>query len=95
MGRIREWINEMGEVWDRMAQGDPRAFIGLPPAGTSDFSTPDGRDLSTPDGNDWGTPDGDVLTERQLARLMEFFHQQYGRYPLTAFEFQQWLRANW
>jgi len=85
----------MGDVWDRMAQGDPGAFIGLPETGTSHCCTPDGRTLSTPDGSVWGTPDGNALNERQLLKLMEFFHQQYGRYPLTAFEFQQWLRANW
>jgi hypothetical protein len=41
------------------------------------------------------TPEGNVLTERERQMLMRFFHEQYGRYPVTDFEFQNWLRDNW
>jgi hypothetical protein len=46
-------------------------------------------------GTGTGTPDGSVLTEHQSQMLMRFFHKQYGRYPITEFEFRQWLRDNW
>ncbi len=35
------------------------------------------------------------LTEQQRRMLMKFFHQQYGRYPQSEYEFQQWLCNNW
>ncbi len=95
MGLIREWISEMGDVWDRMAQGDAGAFIGIPETGTSHCSTPDGGTLSTPDGSVWGTPDGNVLSEAQLISLIEFYKKGCGNYPHTGIEFQQWIRVNW
>jgi hypothetical protein len=86
MGLIRDWLRNMGEIWEGMAEGDPGAFIGLPRHG---------KGTGTGHG---GTGEGGMpssLTEHQRQMLNRFFHQQYGRYPLTEFEFQQWLRDNW
>lgn len=83
MGLISSWIREMGDTWSRMAQGDPKSFMGVPESG---------------EGTGTGhvsTPDGSVLTADQRQMLNRFFHQHYGRYPVTEFEFQQWLRDNW
>ncbi len=35
------------------------------------------------------------LTDVKSRRLNTCFHRQYGRYPQTEYEFQQWLRNNW
>lgn len=83
MGLIRSWIREMGDTWSGMAQGDAGSFIGLPKSGKGTGT------------GDVSTPDGSVLTEHQRQMLMRFFHQHYDRYPVTEFEFQQWLRDNW
>ena len=79
MGLIKSWLDEMGDMWGRMAEGDPDAFIGQP---------------ARPGGGK-GPPPANSLTENQRRMLMRFFHQQYGRYPQSEFEFQQWLRDNW
>ena len=86
MGLIRDWLDEMSETWHRMSEGDLGAFIGIP-----------GRSTGTGTGSS-GTGDGGApgsLTEHQRRMLNTFFHRQYGRYPQTEYEFQQWLRANW
>ena len=83
MGLIRSWIREMSDTWGGMAQGDAGSFIGLPKSS---------KGTGTGHGS---TPDGSVLTEHQRQMLTRFFHQHYGRYPVTEFEFQQWLRVNW
>lgn len=113
MGLIRTWIREMGNIWDRAAQGDMTAF--LPPTGSPGtggpgtgpgYQTGTGDGWSTGTGDGWGpgtgdgnspvtTPDGRPLTEQQLQMLMRYFHDQYRRYPLTQYEFSQWLRENW
>lgn len=83
MGLIRDWIKEMGDMWRRAEQGDASAFIGLPrPAGKTGTGS-------------GATPDGSVLTEAQHRMLTRVFHESYGRYPLSEYEFQQWLRDNW
>ena len=96
MGLIRDWLNEMGDMWDRMSQGDATAFLGLPRQGTGPGGTGPGR-TSGPGTGPGGAPAGPPgnLTENQRQKLMQFFHQQYNRFPQTEYEFQQWLRANW
>jgi hypothetical protein len=83
MGLIKGWIEEMGDMWGRMSAGDPTAFLGLPSQHTG-----------TGSGTGPGGPPGS-LTDHQRQMLMRFFHQQYGRYPQSEYEFQQWLRDNW
>jgi hypothetical protein len=82
MGKIRDHFPELARTFKGMAAGDPGAFYGVP------------GDTGTGDGNIKGTGDGS-LTKEQEQKLMRFFHQQYGRYPQTEFEFQNWLRDNW
>ncbi len=98
MGLIKNWIGTMGDTWSGMAHGDPNAFLGLPgpggPSGTGHVTTRVGTGGSSGTGHGT-TPEGSVLTERQRDKLNEFFHNKYGRYPVTEYEFQQWLRANW
>ena len=86
MGLIKDWIHEMGSTWSGMAQGDTNAFLGLPSTGHSNS----GHQGGTP-----GTGHPNTLTAQQKKMLMQLFHQQYGRYPLTEFEYDQWLAANW
>jgi len=92
MGLIKSWIREMGNTWSGMAQGDPRSFMGT--------GTGHGGGTGTGHGGGTGTghtttPDGTVLGAPQRQKLMHFFHQNYGRYPISEFEFQQWLHDNW
>lgn len=76
-------MGEIRDMWRRMSAGDPSAFMGLPEkTGTGHSGTGDG-----------GPPDS--LTAHQRDKLMQFFHQQYGRYPQSEYEFQQWLKHNW
>ena len=35
------------------------------------------------------------LTEKERQMLNTWFHDDYGRYPVSDYEFQQWLRDNW
>lgn len=82
MGLLRDWISEMGNTWNGMADGKAESFLGVPQKtrrgpGTGHPSTPG------------------ALTQHQKKMLKKFFHDQYGRYPLTEFEFQQWLEDNW
>lgn len=77
MGMIRNMLNETGEMWHRMAAGDPRAFMGLPSSGTGDGGPPSS------------------LTAQQRQTLMQCFHRQYGCYPQSDYQFQQWLRYHW
>lgn len=90
MGLLRDWINEMGSTWNGMAEGDAGSFIGVPQktrgTGTGHGGTGTGHS---------STPDVNALSVRQKKMLRNFFHEQYGRYPLTEFEFQQWLEDNW
>lgn len=111
MGLIKGWIDEMGDMWGRMSAGDPTAFLGLPrqqtgtgggtgpgsgPPGTGPGSGPPGTGTGgPPSGTGPGSGPPGSLTEHQRQMLMKFFHQQYGRYPQSEYEFQQWLRDNW
>jgi hypothetical protein len=90
MGLIKSWIKEMGDTWRGMAEGDAGSFIGVPKSGKRTET----RSRGTGTGH-VSTPDGSVLNEYQRQMLMNFFHQHYNRYPLSEFEFQQWIRANW
>ena len=90
MGLIRSWIREMGNTWRGMSQGDAGSFIGVPKSGKGTGTGSGGTGTGHT-----STPDGAVLTEHQEQMLMRFFHQHYGRYPVSQFEFQQWLRDNW
>ena len=73
----------MGETWDGMAQGDAGAFMGLPraPKGT-------GTGHGT-------TPEGIEMTAGQRQILDRLFHDQYGRFPQSEYEFQTWLQSSW
>jgi hypothetical protein len=105
MGLIKDWIQEMGSTWSGMAQGDASAFLGLPstPQGTGHSNT--GHQGGFPGtghpntGHQGGQPNtgqpGAMLTPQQKKMLLQLFHQQYGRFPLTEFEYDQWLAANW
>jgi hypothetical protein len=75
----------MGDAWGRIEKGDirPEDLIGVPRTE---------EQIGTGHGS---LPDGSILTEYQRQKLMRFFHERYGRYPLTEFEFDQWLRDNW
>lgn len=73
-------MGEIRDMWKRMSAGDPAAFMGLPEK--TGHGTGDG-----------GPPES--LTKDQQDKLMQFFHQQYKRYPLSEYEFQQWLKHNW
>lgn len=86
MGMIRTYLESVKETWEGMVEGDPRAFMGLPRQGTGSGMT--GTGPGTP-------PSTERLTDRQRQMLMRFFHDHYGRYPVSEFEFQQWLRDNW
>ncbi len=86
MGFIRDCLDEMGETWHRMSEGDPGAFIGIGERSTG---------TGTGHGGTGGGGAPGSLTEDQRRKLMRFFHQQYGRYPQSEYEFQQWLRDNW
>lgn len=87
MGLIRDWVNEMGGMWGRMGQGEAGAFIGLPkPQQGTGHAGGTGHVPPQPP---------NALTEKQRQMLNRFFHQQYGRYPISEYEFQQWLRDNW
>ncbi len=77
-------MGHIRDVWERMSKGDMGPLVGDFPETTKGTGTGDGT-----------TPDGRVLTERQRQALRKFFHDQYGRYPLTEYEFQQWLQDNW
>ena len=35
------------------------------------------------------------LTEEQQRMFMRWFHEDYGRYPVSEYEFRQWLHENW
>ena len=75
------------DIWRRMAAGDdPGVWIGLPEKGK-------GTGPGFPGTGEGGPPDS--LTEEQKRKLMKFFHEHYGRYPLSDYEFRQWLRDNW
>ena len=94
MGLISSWLDEMGEMWHRMAAGDPLAFMGLPAhsTGTGHGGTGHGGTGHRGTG-DGGPPTSMTAHQRQM--LNRFFHQQYGRYPVSDYEFQQWLRDHW
>jgi hypothetical protein len=91
MGLIRDYLKEVGETWDSMAKGDFLPFMkptrkGSPGTGPGSTGTGPG---ST------GSGTGSDLSERQRQTLSRLFHQHYGRYPQTEYEFQAWLRDNW
>ncbi|HXU34245.1 MAG TPA: hypothetical protein VN851_27040 [Thermoanaerobaculia bacterium] len=96
MGLIKDWIAEMGSTWSGMAQGDANAFLGLPSTPQSTGHSNTGH-LGGQPGT--GSPNtghpGGTLTAPQKKMLMQLFHQQYGRYPVSEFEYDQWLAANW
>lgn len=87
MGFLKSWMNEMGNTWEGMKVGDPNSFMGTGPAG--------GAKAVRGTGNGHKTPDGHAITPAQEEKLMEFYHKQYGEYPASAYQFQQWLRKNW
>ncbi len=104
MGLIKDWIQEMGSTWSGMAQGDASSFLGLPSTGSSNTghqggSAGTGHSNTGRQGGAIGTGSSGTghtaLTPHQRKMLLQLFHQQYGRYPLTEFEYDQWLEANW
>lgn len=102
MGLIKDWIQEMGGTWSGMAQGDANAFLGLPSTGHQNTghqggSPGTGHSNTGHQGDlpNTGHPGSGTLTPHQKKLLLQLFHQQYGRYPLTEFEYEQWLAANW
>jgi hypothetical protein len=83
MGLVRDWIREMGNTWDGMSQGNAASFMGVPQSGGG---------TGTGHGS---TPDGIPMTQGQRQILNQLFHDQYGRFPISEHEFQQWLQASW
>lgn len=65
MGFIRNWLEEMDEMWDRMANADPTAFIGLPSKGKGTLP-------SNPP---------TALSDHQRNIFERCFHDQCGRFP--------------
>lgn len=98
MGLIRDWLKNMGEVWEAAEKGDvkralePWRFKGTGSGGTGPGGTGSGGPGGTGSGGSGGTGSG--FTARQIELLEDLFYQQHGRYPNTPHEFEVWIRHN-
>lgn len=98
MGFARDWLTQMGVIFDGMSHGDPGSFIGIP--GTTRVGTGSGAQSSTGTGTGGtGTGSGRIRsghTHQDIRGMLEdLYHQQYGEYPKTDEQFETWLRHNW
>ncbi len=86
-------MGELQDMWKRMSAGDPLAFLGQPaPTQPSPARPVQPRPVPANTGD--GTPPNS-LTQHEREILEKFYHQQYGHYPESEYQFQTWLKHNW
>jgi hypothetical protein len=84
MGKISDMFQNYAAGF---AQNNKESIFGIP-SSTTGTGTGGG-------GTGPGCPPPESLTKQQRFKLEEFFHKEYGRFPASEYEFQQWLKHNW
>jgi hypothetical protein len=89
MGKISDMMQKYAQGF---AEGNKESIFGIPPGkGTGPGHEGTG---GAPGGTGRGGPPENPTGQLRF-RLEELFQREYGRFPASEYEFQQWLKHNW